>query len=233
MKKKSVPRQARRVKKPGVFWWNLAVTGLGLVTALAVDAILAWSGIFAQHEGFTAWAHAAVSLSFTAFAIVLASAAGAMKADQRPEQKRRAFGAMVVAFAMMTVPAGYAAGALAFQERLAAFEEYSGSDAEAADRRLANDETADSRERANAAEALKQGQRPEAAKLDGSFWVSFAWVGFVLLLNTLAVRAGRRAAPETEAQARRRRAKAKGETPKRGKVEREPLETADIIKLRA
>lgn len=230
---RKITRRPATAKKRGVFLWNLLVTGIGLIIAVAVDVILSWSGIVAQHDGLAAGAHLAISIGFTAFVIVLTSAAGAMKADPRPEQKRRAGWAMLAAVVMMLiVPAPYAAQSLTFQDRLAAHLEYVRSGGADDDRLVRNNvRDYDVSEREDAKARLDaHGARPVSVQMDP---LSYLWVAGVLLLNMLAVRAARRAEPETPAQAQARRRKAKApQEPRRGKLDREPLVTADIISIR-
>lgn len=174
------------------------------IEAFAAGGILEVNTATVQIMGLTvhlAYAEAIMSVSMTLVALVLAGAAAAQKADQRPAQQARSGWTMLLSIAVLTAPIYYAGNCLAFQKQTADWREYHGSEAEAADRELANSPAVDSLVRAQAAANLRKGVRPERAEFDPA---STIWIAFLLGCNMLAVRFGWRAKPETPAEARAR-----------------------------
>lgn len=203
-------RLARRVarKAPGVLR-NAPLFLLSALVALAIEAFAA-GGIFAENTasvtiaGFPvklAYAEAVMSVSMTLMSLALAGAAAAQKQDARPEQQRRSWATQLLAIMVLTAPVYYAGNCLALNRQLDHWREYAGSPAEAADRSIAMDASADSHARSDAAEALKQASRPLRAEFDPAATI---WIAFLLSCNMLAVRLGWRAPPETKAARERR-----------------------------
>jgi hypothetical protein len=177
--------------------------------ALAIEAFAA-GGIFQENmatvtiAGLTvslAYAEMIMSVSCSLGSLVLSAASAEQKADSRPEQNKRAAATQLLAIALLTAPVYYAGNELGRSVQVAAAHSYAGSSAEAADRAIAMDPQADSRERANAAESLKQAIVPAHAKFD---LASTAWIAFLLGCNMSAMRLGYRVRPETPAEAKAR-----------------------------
>lgn len=203
---------ARRLKRLGGALRNLPIFALCAIVSISVE-IFAWGAILGENVGTVtilgqtvrlAYAEVAISTSFSLAALVLAASAAAFKADPRPDQRRRAFGAQFLAVCVLAAPVYYAGNALAYQAQLASWRTYSGSEAERADRALAAGESpdglgVDSMVRAEAARRLRQGIQPERAEFDP---LSTLWIGLILGANMLAVRLGWRARPETPAEAK-------------------------------
>lgn len=200
---------ARRVKRHSGVLRNAPLFLLTCAVSISVE-IFAWGSILNENHatvdilGATvrlAYAEVAASTAFSLLAIWLAGAAAAYKADPRPEQRRRAGGAQLLAICVLIAPVYYAGNCLAYQNQLAKWQEYSGSEAEAADRALATDPAVDSLVRAEAARNLRRGIRPERAEFDP---IATAWIALLLGCNMAAVRLGWRARPETPAEAKAR-----------------------------
>lgn len=208
MTNKIIPTPAR-LKRLGVALRNLPLFLLCAVVSISVE-VFAWGSILTENASTVtilgssvrlAYAEVAMSTSFSLAALVLAAAAAAFKADARSAQRRRAGAAQFLAVAVLMAPVYYAGNQIALGRQLDEWAAYSGSEAEAADRALANSPEVDSLVRAQAAANLRQGIRPERADFDP---LATAWVGLILGLNMLAVRLGWRARPETPAEAKAR-----------------------------
>ena len=106
-----------------------------------------------------------------------------------------------MAVLVLIAPVYYAGNCLGFQRQLAEWREYHGSQQEAADRAIATSHDVDSVVRAQAADNLRRGLRPERAEFDP---FSTAWIALLLGCNMLAIRLGWRVRPETPAEAARR-----------------------------
>jgi hypothetical protein len=211
---KKITLVARRAKRMGGALRNFPIFALCAVVSISVE-LFAWGAILTENVATVtilgqtvrlAFAEVAISTSFSLAALVLAASAAAFKADPRSDQRRRAFGAQFLAVCVLGAPVYYAGNALAYQSQLASWRAYSGSEAESADRGLANGESpdglgVDSQVRAEAARRLRQGIRPERAEFDP---LATLWVGLILGANMLAVRLGWRARPETPAEAKAR-----------------------------
>ena len=200
---------AGRCKRLAGVLRNAPLFALTGVVSIAIE-VFAWGSILGENAatvtilGATvrlAYAEVAMSTAFSLAALVLAGAAAAQKADPRPDQRRRAGASQMLAIVVLIAPVYYAGNCLAYQRQLAEWREYSGSEAEAADKRLAEDRMVDSRVRSQAAFNLRRGIRPERAEFDP---LATLWVGLLLGCNMLAVRLGWRARPETPAEAKAR-----------------------------
>lgn len=211
---KTLQTFARRAKRLGGALRNAPLFALCAVVSISVE-VFAWGSILTENKatveilGLTirlAFAEVAMSTAFSLAALVLAAAAAKHKADPRPDQRKRAIFAQVLAIVVLCAPVYYAGNAIAYQRQLDDWSAYSGSQAEAADQKLANGESpdglgVDSKERAAAALRLRQGIRPERAEFDP---MATLWIGLILACNMLAVRFGWCAPPETPAQAKAR-----------------------------
>lgn len=215
---------------------NLPLFLLAGVVSVSVE-VFAWGSILTEnhaavqiagHSIRLAYAEVAMSTAFSLAALALAAAAAAQKADPRPDQRKRAWASQFLAIVVLIAPVYYAGNCLAYQRQLADWREYSESEAEAADRALANGESpdglgVDSIVRAEAARRLQRGIRPERAEFDP---LATAWIALLLGCNMLAVRLGWRARPETPAEAKARIAALRAEkakaTRERNKKAQEP-----------
>lgn len=234
----------QRVQRAAEGLRNLPLFLLSTVVSLSVE-VYAWGAILNENVGTVpilghdirlAYPEVAMSTAFSLAALVLGAAAASMKSDPRPEQRRRSAAAQFLAVAVLTVPVYYASNAIAYQAQLAAWREYSGSEAEAAARLMASDLAADSIARRQAAVELQRGIRPERAEFD---LLSFLWVSLVLGCNMAAIRLGWRARPETPEEAKHRiaglraaKANATRERNKRTRQKDGPSCTAVVTRFR-
>lgn len=180
------------------------VTGL----VLAIETLSA-GGIFATNQTTLTVGSATVRLALVeAFVSIgcglLASwgsmSAAAFKADPRPIQKRRAGSARLLAIALVIPPVVYLGNSLAFTHQHAAWEEWSGSEAEAAAQRANAEDPLDSIAREELAKSIE----PKTVSLDG-IW-ALCILGALFLHGAIMLAAGTfyRPKPETEAEANRR-----------------------------
>lgn len=194
--------------------WSTALRNFPLFLLCATVStsveVFAWGSILSENAARVdilgvsvrlAYAEVAMSTAFSLAALVLAAAAASFKADPRPAQRRRAGAAQFLAVAVLIVPIYYAGLQVAYGRQLDEWAAYSGSEAEAADRELANGAMVDSLVRAQAAANLRQGIRPERADFDP---LATAWIALILGSNMLAIRFGWRAKPETPAETKAR-----------------------------
>lgn len=179
------------------------------VVSISVE-VFAWGSILSEnratvdilgHDVRLAFAEVASSTAFSLLALVLAGAAAAYRADPRPAQRRRSWSAQWLAVLVLIAPVYYAGNCLAYQRQLAEWREYSGSEAQTADRALVVDAAVDSLVRAQAAANLRRSIRPERAEFDP---IATAWIALLLGCNMLAIRLGWQARSETPAEARQR-----------------------------
>lgn len=208
MTKNIIPTPAR-LKRLGVALQNIPLFSLCAVVSISVE-VFAWGSILTENDaavtilGFPvrlAYAEVAMSTAFSLAALVLAAAAASFKADARPAQRRRSGPAQFLAVVVLLAPVYYAGNQIAYNRQLDEWAAYSGSEAETADRTLANSAAVDSLVRAQAAANLRQGIRPERADFDP---LATAWIALILGSNMLAIRFGWRARPETPAEAKAR-----------------------------
>jgi hypothetical protein len=208
---KNITSAPRRFKRLSVELRNLPLAVLVVVISICIE-VYATGGIFQQNTASVsifglgvalAPVEAAISLGLGLLSLWCAMTAAALRADPRSDQKARAFGAQALAFVLLCAPIYYAGNSFAFQRQLADYREYSGSEAERADRMLAFDDGADSRARGDAAESLKNGVEPQAARFD---FLCTLWAAFLYVVNMAAARLGWRPRPETDAEAKAREA---------------------------
>ncbi len=144
---------------------------------------------------------AAISMGCGLAALWLSQAGAALRSDPRPEQRARAWGATALGALLLCVPIKYAGESFSLKDARNAHRAYAGSAAEAADRQLAFDPMADSRERADAAMRLQRSAPPTHAPFSVTAWL---WAAFLYGANWFASAAGWRPKPETETEAARR-----------------------------
>lgn len=206
---KNINALAKRCKRLSGSLRNAPLFLLCGVVSISVE-VFAWGSILAENRatvdilGYSvrlAYAEVAASTAFSLLALWLAGAAASAKADPRPAQRRRSGAAQFLAVCVLIIPVYYAGNCIAYQRQLTEWQEYSGSEAQAADRALAADVAVDSVVRAQAAANLRRSIRPERAEFDP---LATAWIAMLLGCNMLAVRLGWRARPESPAEAKAR-----------------------------
>lgn len=220
-----VPTWRRRLKRMAVDARNMplrvmiwgAIIGLETMTAGTIfesNKTLLTIGSITLALAFV---EAAISITFGLLASEANLRAQAFKGDPRQEVQKRAFGARCLALALLIIPVGYLANAYAFQAQMADWREYSGSEAQAMDRKNAEDYEMDSRERMQAAVNLERGIRPTHADLGKHPEMLF--VALLLYVSvTIASGALWQPRPETEREAEHRR---KMESSEKRRVTRE------------
>lgn len=180
------------------------VTGL----VLAIETLSA-GGIFATNQttlglgSWTvrlAWVEAFVSIGCGLLASWGSMSAAAFKADPRPVQKRRAGSARLLAIALVIPPVVYLGNSLAFTHQHATWEEWSGSESEAAARAAVAADPLDSIAR----EELEKSIEPTTVQMDGTWFLCLLGAAFLHGAIMLAAGTFYRPKPETEAEANRR-----------------------------
>lgn len=180
------------------------VTGL----VLAIETLSA-GGIFATNQTTMsvgpweirlAWVEAFVSIGCGLLASWGSMSAAAFKADPRPVQKRRAGSARLLALALVIPPVVYLGNSLAFTHQRAAWEEWTGSQAEAAVLRAVAADPNDSIAREDAEKSIE----PKSVRMDGVWLLCLLGAAFLHGAIMLAAGTFYRPKPETEAEANRR-----------------------------
>jgi len=202
----------RRLKKAASAARNAPVIILGIGAIISYDLYAAagvfqtnteQATVFGFHVGL-AWLEAIGSLLCGLLAFMGGIAASEMKADPRPEQQSRAFGARVLCTLLMVAPVTYLGNALAFSAQKAEWREYHGSEAYRADLAQANDDMIDSMARRDAAINLTKAIEPKVAKFDAFRWL---FAAFLYAVVQAAAAVFYTAKPETPAAAKERIAK--------------------------
>lgn len=191
------------------------------VTSIAIE-VFAAGGIFQMNTAAVpllgahiplAPVEATISLMCGLLSIWASFAAAKAKADPRPEQQKRAYGARILSLFLLATPVYYAGNSFAYQRQLSDWQQFHGSPEEAAYTRQANDPQEDVMVRRDAIAALARSTRPLHAEFD---FASTLWAAFLYGLNALAAGTCWIAKPETAAEAKRRvaseRAKAAAKT---------------------
>lgn len=200
------------------------------ITSVAIETYAA-GGIFQQTTAavriFSATVplapvEAVISLMSGFLAIWASMAASKAKADPRPEQQNRAFGARILSLFLLVVPVYYAGNSFAYQRQLADWAEFHGSPEEAAYQRQASDINEDVMVRREATAQLARSTRPLHAEFD---FFATLWAAFLYGLNALTAGLCWIAKPETASEAKRRtaseRAKIAAKTRERNRKEAE------------
>lgn len=202
---KHIHKAARAVKRAGHPLKIAGVMALGLTLLAVLEVYSAWAAFEnAPHADLwsTPWGqypraaliHSAMSVICGLLAFAGSAIAGALREDPRKEISGRAWQARAVAFALLTVPVGYLASAFALDREGKAWETYHGSDAYEADKGLANDPQADSRERREAAERLTPPGKSNPGFPD---WAQAIFLHLLVMWSASAFRSPR---PLTDAQ---------------------------------
>ena len=202
---KSIKQAGRHIKRAGHPLKIAGVMSLGLVLLAVLETYSAWAAFEnAPHADLwqapwgqyprAALIHSAMSVICGLLAFAGSAIAGSLREDPRKEVSSRAWQARAVAFALLTVPVGYLASAFALDREGKAWESYHGSDAYEADKSLANDPQADSRERREAAVRLTPPGKSQPGLAD---WSQAIFLHLLVMWSASAFRAPR---PLTDAQ---------------------------------
>lgn len=192
-----------------VDWRNAPLFVLCCVVSVSIE-VYATGGIFQMTTATVqigplsvplAPVEALISFSCGLLAIWASMAAAKAKADPRPDQQARAFGARLLSLGLLVTPIYYAGNSFAFQKQLSSWSEYHGSAQETADMRQAQDRTLDSLSQRDAAYALQRSAKPQRAEFD--FFCTL-WAALLYGLNALAAGGCWLSKPETAAEAKRR-----------------------------
>lgn len=214
----TMPDLRRPLKRLSVQMRNapLTIFGIGMIAAYEVYSA---GGIFQTSTeevaifGYTvplAPVEAVISLGCGLGGFLGAFVATQLACDPRPEVRRNAWKARLLAVMMLIIPTGYLANSFSLQAQLGTYREYHGSVAEQADMALVKDFQADSRDRSAAAERLRDGVKPERAKFSLGAWakaifltaiVNLAGAWFFLPAAETAHEARNRTAKERAAKA--------------------------------
>ncbi|NDC76081.1 hypothetical protein EBZ70_12610 [bacterium] len=202
---KQVKQAGRAIKRAGHPLKIAGVMSLGLVLLAVLETYAAYGAFRNAVQAdliATPWGelpksalfHSAKSVICGLLAFVGSAIAGSLRDDPRKEVSSRAWQARAVAFALLVIPVGNLASTFAFDREAKAWETYQGSDAYEADKTLANDPQADSRERRDAAERLTP---PGKSQPDFPDWAQAIFLHLLVMWSASAFRAPR---PLTEAQ---------------------------------
>lgn len=171
--------------------------------SLSLEAFAGF-GIIEQTPGVFGWFEALLCVSCGMASLALSANATDLKRDPRPEVRRGAYGARIVAL-MLLIPSTYYVGqSFAYQKQMADWRAFHGSAEEAALTAIVHGQSGeyvDSQVRLEAASALARGAKPERAAFDP---LATLWAGLILVLNCLAMGVGRKPRAETESEAKRR-----------------------------
>lgn len=184
------------------FGWrgaNVLMLVLGLTLLASLETWSAWYA-WASAPKTDVWAvpligdipraaliHATISAVCGLAAFVAMAFAGILSLDERPQVRGQAFGARLIALAMMLVPIGNLAGAINMDHRLAAWDAYVASPAYELDKEIVADKMADSHLKADTSLKLVP---PTQAEFD-----PLAYAIAVFLHAMTALLAGVRLAP--------------------------------------
>jgi hypothetical protein len=187
---------------------DLPLIACCVALAVSLEAFAAY-GIVTQTPGVFGLLEAALCLSCGLASLAVSAASSDMKRDPRPDVRKHAWKARIVALMLLIPSTYYVSQTFAYQAQVAAWRQFSGSEEEAALRAIvtgASGEYVDSQVRLEAARSLERSQKPERASFDIG---SALWAGLILGLNSLAVGVGRRPRPETTSERERRLAQAR------------------------
>jgi hypothetical protein len=199
---RTVGRVAKRAGHPLKI---AAVMSLGLVLLAVLEAYAAYGAFRNAVQAdliATPWGnlpksalfHSAKSIICGLLAFAGSAIAGSLREDPRKEVSGRAWQARAVALALLVVPVGNLASTFAYDREAKAWETYKGSDAYEADKGLANDPQADSRERREAAVRLTPPGKSQPGIAD---WSQAIFLHLLVMWSASAFRAPR---PLTDAQ---------------------------------
>lgn len=137
-------------------------------------------------------------------ALIAAFVAAERRNDPRPEQRRLAWGAQVLAVALIVPPVFKAADAFAYPAQIAAAVAFASSQEAEALREIAADPMADTPSKVQAARELSRGTRPARAQGGFTWIVCLFGAAFLYGVNMAAASLLWRAKPETPAERTRR-----------------------------
>ena len=210
---KQFAAQAKRVaRKAGIACRNLplTITGLGILTC--IELFTAGGIIQSTPEVVDFFG---VALSLAALEIGISYGCGILsflgsgvvaelRADPRPEHRRRAGAARLASSALLVVPIVFFTNALALQTQKAAREQYVASEAYRAHQQMAADRSLDSVVRAQAAANLERASEVRTAQMDGTWFASLLAAIFVFSTLSWAGTALHRPRQETPWEAKER-----------------------------
>lgn len=137
-------------------------------------------------------------------ALIAAFVAAERRNDPRPEQRRLAWGAQVLAVALVVPPVFKAADAFAYPAQIAAAAAFASSPEAAALQEIAADPMADTPSKVQAARELARATRPARAQGGFTWLVCLLGAAFLYGVNMAAASLLWRAKPETPAERERR-----------------------------
>lgn len=191
---------------------NLPLIGLTVTVSIALEAF-GWGYIFLTNHGRSDILGVSIPLALVEATIISATGLTALIAsfvaaerrnDPRPEQRRLARGAQILAIALIVPAIMKAADSFAFPAQVDAAAAYRASDQYEADRDNSRRRDLDSLVVAEAAASLAKGIAPTRARLDGTWALSLAGAAFLYGVNMMAASVLWRAKPETAAERERR-----------------------------
>lgn len=185
---------------------------LTFTVSLALEAF-GWGYIFLTNHGHSNVLGVSVPLALVEAIIISATGLMALIAsfvaaerrnDPRPEQRRKALGAQILAVALIVPPIGKAADSFAFPAQNDAAAAFATSDEAKALREIIADPMADSPTKRDAAAELGRATAPTRARLDLTWGASLLGAAFLYGVNMMAANLLWRAKPETPAERERR-----------------------------
>lgn len=191
---------------------NAPLISLTVITSLALEAF-GWGYIWlTNHESShilgvsvpMALVEATIISTTGLMALIASFVAAERRSDPRPEQRRLAIAAQVLAIALILPPIFKAADAFAFPAQVDSAAAFAASQEAQALRDIVADRMADTQAKRQAARDLSRATPPARAQFDGTWFVSLLGAAFLYGVNMLAASCLWRAKPETPAERDRR-----------------------------
>lgn len=193
---------------------NAPLVTLTVTVSLALEAI-GWGYIFlTNHEHSNvlgvsiplALVEATIISATGLLALIASFVAAERRNDPRPEQRRKALGAMILSVALIVPPVTKAADSFAYPAQRDAAETFASSQEAEALRGIIADPMADTPTKREAAAELGRATAPTRARLDMTWIASLFGAAFLYGVNMVAANLLWRAKPETPAERDRREA---------------------------
>lgn len=230
---------ARRLWRIASGWLrNMPLVALTVTVSLAMEAF-GWAYIFMTNHETSTILNMVVSLALIEATIISASGLLALLAsfvaaerrnDPRPEVRRSAIYAQVLACALLVGPILKAADGFAYPQQVAAAEAFRNSAQYTEMLAASRDMQADPMERRIARANLERGITPPRAKIDATWFGCFLFAAFLYGCNMAAASLLWRVRSETPAERERReRREAREARDKRARLEHE----LELQRLRA